>query len=77
MMCDITEPTEDAPKIAEIIAEMRAYADSKQTRDTLIKKGLDAKIPVWRIAQEMHIDPKTVTKVKREHNNQGKTGNTK
>jgi DNA-binding NarL/FixJ family response regulator len=54
----------DQPHTAGIVTAMRQYAAVKQDRDKLILEGLAAGMAVWRIAEEMSIDRKTVFKVR-------------
>lgn len=55
---------QDAPTTVGIVVEMRAYAAAKESRDRLILEGLAAGMRVWRIADEMKIDRKTVMVVR-------------
>ena len=57
----------DHPKILGIVTAMRHYAQVKADRNRLILEALDAKIPVWRISDEMDIDRKTIFKVRDEN----------
>lgn len=52
------------PETAGLIVDMRAYAAVKAMRDDLILQGLAAGMPVWRIADEMDIDRKTIFTVR-------------
>lgn len=47
------------------VKAMREYAEWKGKRDEIIRQGLAAGMPVWRIANEMKIDRKIVSKIKR------------
>jgi hypothetical protein len=60
---------QDPPHTAGIIVEMRTYAKWKGERNRLIIEGLEAEIPVWRIASEMNIDRKTIFKIRKEQAN--------
>lgn len=59
----------DTVETVGIVVEMRAYAQAKRIRNDLIVRALNADIPIWRIAEEMTIDPKTVTAVRDKNRN--------
>jgi hypothetical protein len=58
--------TAGGESVPPVVREMRAYATMKANRDYLIRKGLKYGIPVWKIAEEMRIDRKIVSKIKKE-----------
>lgn len=57
-------PRLDPPHTAGIVVDMRSYAEWKNKRDAIILEGLAAGMPVWRIADEMNIDRKTIFAVR-------------